>query len=328
VEFTIGFPKNIHPEVSFYINGTDRDRGFQLKLMEGQGWSLFDRTSLELIKGESPKAAPIEMNLTQKEDGSFAKLLATATDDKSLLEKMPRKDSVAKDAAPKAITKAGLNAIGTKSGLKDSLGKKDKVILPPISIVAQMEDADVKRLVFVEKRIKGRPDTIIVEIEKSSTVKETEPITPPQDARLAANPPKVISADTVKADVNAEVSKPTPEADGSKADAQVPKVSPINVCDRPIADYKDIRTLQKKLLGIASIDEQRNYAVKAFGQKCFNTKQALEVGWLFVDETSRLQLFRALKPLLSDKASFGNLEASFLKEENITAFRAIVAETN
>ncbi|MEY3577176.1 MAG: hypothetical protein RL394_759, partial [Bacteroidota bacterium] len=77
MEFSIGFPKNIYPEVSFYINGTDRDRGFQLKLMEGQGWSLFDRTSLEVIKGESPKAALIEMQLPKKEEGSFAKLLAT-----------------------------------------------------------------------------------------------------------------------------------------------------------------------------------------------------------------------------------------------------------
>lgn len=66
LEFSIGFPKNSYPEVSFYINGTNRDRGFQLKLMDGQGWSLFDRTSLEVIKGESPKAAPIEMQLPKK----------------------------------------------------------------------------------------------------------------------------------------------------------------------------------------------------------------------------------------------------------------------
>jgi len=71
MEFSIGFPKNIYPEVSFYINGTDRDRGFQLKLMEGQGWSLFDRTSLEVIKGEVPKAAPVQMNLPQKEEGGL-----------------------------------------------------------------------------------------------------------------------------------------------------------------------------------------------------------------------------------------------------------------
>jgi hypothetical protein len=124
------------------------------------------------------------------------------------------------------------------------------------------------------------------------------------------------------------VKKPIAVADSSKDNIQVPKASPIIVCDRPIADYKDIRALQKKLLGISNDEDQRNYAVKAFGQKCFNAKQALEIGWFFVDETSRLQFFKALKPLIADKASFGNLEVSFLKEENITAFRALVAGSN
>jgi hypothetical protein len=324
MEFSIGFPKNSYPEVSFYVNGTDRDRGFQLKLMEGQGWSLFDRTSLEVIKGEVPKAAPIEMQLTQKEEGSFAKLLATATDDKSLLERIPKKDSVEKASPSKPITKAGLTAVASKSGLKDSLGKKDKVILPPISISTQMEDEDVKQLVYVEKTIKGSPDTITVEIEKKKIVSATEPLTQPQDSILAATPPNPIPHTDVTVDTITRESKPKVDSDS----VQVPKASPIIVCDRPIADYKDIRALQKKLLGIASDVEQRNYAVKAFGQKCYSTKQALEIGWFFVDEDTRLQLFKALKPLLSDKASFGNLEVSFLKEENITAFRALVTGSN
>jgi hypothetical protein len=327
MEFSIGFPKNIYPEVSFYINGTDRDRGFQLKLMEGQGWSLFDRTSLEVIKGESPKAALIEMQLPKKEEGSFAKLLATATDDKSLLEKKTKKDSAEMTSPGISITKAGLAVDATKSGVKDSLSKKDKVIAAPIFINAQMEDADVKRLVYVEKTIKGTADTISVEIDKKRDA-ATEPVAKPQDSTLAARPQKVIAPVAVQVDTMTQVLKSKEQDNSSKATTQVSKTSPIIVCDRPIADYKDVRTLQKKLLGIASDEEQRNYAVKAFGQKCFNTKQALEIGWFFLDEASRLQLFKALKPLISDKASFGNLEVSFLKEENITAFRALVTGTN
>jgi len=328
IEFSIGFPKNIYPEVSFYISGTDRDRGFQLKMMEGQGWSLFDRTSLEVIKGGVPKASPIELQLPNKEEGSFAKLLATATDDQSLLEKMPKKDSIKKASPGKSITKAELTAVATKSGLKDSLGKKDKVILPEMSLSAQMEDADVKRLVYVEKTAKGGLDTINVEIEKKKTVAATEPLTNPKDSTLIPSAPKTIDSPSGSSDSIAQLNKPGTDTDSSKANIQVSKASPIIVCDRPIADYKDIRALQKKLLGISSEDEQRNYAVKAFGQKCYNTKQALEIGWFFLEETSRLQLFKALKPLIADKASFGNLEASFLKEENIIAFRALVAGSN
>ena len=347
MEFSIGFPKNLYPEVSFYLTGTDRDRGFQLKMMEGQGWSLFDRTSFEVIKGGVPKASPIELQLSKKEEGSFAKLLATATDDQSLLERMPKKDSIEKaspgksmlermpkkdsieKASPsKSITKAELTAVATKSGLKDSLGKKDKVILPKMSLSTQMEDADVKRLVYVEKTGKGGSDTINVEIEKKKTVSATEPLTKPKDSTLIPSPPQTIASPSGSSDSIAQVNMSGANTDSSKANIQVSKASPIIVCDRPIADYKDIRALQKKLLGIASENEQREYTVKAFGQKCYNTKQALEIGWFFLDETSRLQLFKALKPLIADKASFGNLEASFLKEENIIAFRALVAGSN
>jgi len=328
IEFSIGFPKNIYPEVSFYISGTDRDRGFQLKMMEGQGWSLFDRTSLEVIKGGVPKASPIELQLPNKEEGSFAKLLATATDDQSLLEKMPKKDSIKKASPGKSITKAELTAVATKSGLKDSLGKKDKVILPEMSLSAQMEDSNVKRLVYVEKTAKGGSDTINVEIEKKKTVAATEPLTNPKDSTLIPSAPKTIDSPSGSSDSIAQLNKPGTDTDSSKANIQVSKANPIIVCDRPIADYKDIRALQKKLLAISSENEQRNYTVKAFGQKCYNTKQALEIGWFFLDETSRLQLFKALKPLIADKASFGNLEASFLKEENIIAFRALVAGSN
>jgi hypothetical protein len=328
MEFSIGFPKNIYPEVSFYISGTDRDRGFQLKMMEGQGWSLFDRTSLEVIKGGVPKASPIELQLPKKEEGSFAKLLATATDDQSLLERMPKKDSIKKASPGKSITKAEVTAVATKSGLKDSLGKKEKVILPEMSLSAQMENADVKRLVYVEKTVKGGSDTINVEIEKKKTVEVTEPLATPKDSTLIPSSPKTIASPSGSSDSIAQLNKPGADTDSSKANIQVSKASPIIVCDRPIADYKDIRALQKKLLGISSEDEQRNYAVKAFGQKCYNTKQALEIGWFFLEETSRLQLFKALKPLIADKASFGNLEASFLKEENIIAFRALVTGSN
>jgi hypothetical protein len=328
LEFSIGFPKNIYPEVSFYINGTDRDRGFQLKLMEGQGWSLFDRTSLEIIKGETPKTSPIEMQLPKKEEGSFAQLLATATDDKSLLARIPKKDSVEKAVPSKAITKPGLTAVATKAGLKDSLAKKEKVILPPISTSVQTEDADVKRLVFVENTNKERPDTITIEIEKKKTITPIASLKPSKDSSLATTALSAVAHDTVKTVTMSQLSKPKDGPDTAKANVQVSKASPIVVCDRPIADYKDIRALQKKLLGIASDEEQRNYAVKAFGLKCFNSKQALEIGWFFLDENSRLQLFKALKPLISDKASFGNLEVSFLKEENIMAFRALVAGTN
>jgi|GEM_PF-1790359 len=308
MEFSIGFPKNSYPEVSFYINGTDRDRGFQLKLMEGQGWSLFDRTSLEVIKGEMPKAAPIEMQLTKKEEGSFAKLLAVAIDDKSLLDSMPKKDSIGKMTEKRPMIKADQALVG----------KKTDANVPAIKPVINAAETDVAKknvdTSSVPSPQKPNTSTLIVQ-ENNSTVIAVKD----SPVGLAVGPSKdTIFKTTVK----------TVENKINEAPLQSKAIITVTACDHPIASAKDLLSLQKKLLGIASDEGQRNYAVKAFGQKCFNTKQALEIGWFFVDENSRLQLFKALQPLIADKASFGNLEVSFLKEENIIAFRALLAETH
>lgn len=346
---SIGFPKNTYPEVSFYISGTDRDRGFQLKRMEGQGWSLFDRSSLDFIKGEVASNSLLDMQLNKKSQGNFASLLAAATDDNSLLTPIPKKDLAETTSSPKAILAP--RPVNNES-------KQDKIIgihanklpkLPMFSSSIQTDNALLKRLIYIETSPTGRPDTIMVEIEKvfSSTqalisenkidkgvpslgsenidpniVNATKQLDSSSGKQALSDVGPIAGSTDVVAGIGAGHQKPM------DSPSQLRKTNPIVVCDRPFADDKDLRLLRKKLLGMAAEDAQFIYTVKVFGQKCFNTKQALEIGWLFVDEGSRLKLFTLLRPLVSDPVFFRDLESSFFKEENIKAFRALFTGSN
>jgi hypothetical protein len=100
-------------------------------------------------------------------------------------------------------------------------------------------------------------------------------------------------------------------------------VAKIPVCDRPFADGKDIKTLQRKLLGSAELSDQISAVVKAFKEKCFNCKQAMDLGWMLSDEGMRLKMFEAIRGMVSDPDQFFKLESVFMKDENIKAFRQL-----
>jgi hypothetical protein len=101
-------------------------------------------------------------------------------------------------------------------------------------------------------------------------------------------------------------------------------VTPSKNCTGSPADVKDVRNLQKKLLGITDEENQVALVVRTFMDKCFTCKQTLEVAWFFVTEPARLKLFRQIMPLVSDTNRFPELEEAFLSDEGIEAFRQML----
>jgi hypothetical protein len=97
-----------------------------------------------------------------------------------------------------------------------------------------------------------------------------------------------------------------------------------NKCTGTPADVRDVRNLQKKLLGITDEENQLALVVRTFMDKCFTCKQTLEVAWFFVTEQARLKLFRQIMPLVSDSNRFPELEEAFLSDEGIEAFRQML----
>ena len=84
IDFVIGFPNKLYPEVSFRILAVQQDRGFALRQLEGKGWVLVDRQNASVISGGVVDSRQPLSSATTSSVG-FADLLADATGDKTLL---------------------------------------------------------------------------------------------------------------------------------------------------------------------------------------------------------------------------------------------------
>ena len=303
VDVIIGFPNRVYPEFVFKISGLEKDRGFHLKRGEKGNWVLLDRITQNLVLGTLIDQATAVSSGQAISSSSFAQLLSETTGDKSLLDKSW---SLADQEKP-VLTQVKTNS--APSPLKPVPSKQlvsQSPTLTSIKAFIQSDNDNVKRIMYVEKGLKGKLDTIFVEIEKQK--KET------------INPLSSIAIREAVVEKDSTVA-----ASPKQIDTDI-KFSTTGVvgCTNPIAMPKDIRELQRKMGRASSDQEQLELVVKAFGQKCFTCKQAGELGSVFVDEQKRMELFAKIKNLVSDPALFGELEQTFLQPESIKVFRELL----
>jgi hypothetical protein len=285
---TIGFPRNQFPEQNFELTEMNRDRGFQLKNFGEKGWGLFDRTSLAVIMPVSANTEKL-MDVSKTLDKSFASVLAEVTGDSTLRE--PRQE-------PKAPVAAKKQVLTVSTPLRDSLIKDDRMKRFDISNMLLMENDQIKVMEYLVWNEVGGIDTVRAEINK---------LLPVQPAVTGSHPQEVITPKE-------------PQSSSSISPKKIP------VCDRPFAETKDIRSLQRKILGSSDINNQIALVIKEFKLKCYNSRQAMDLGWMIPEESERLRFFEALWGLVSDPDQFGQLETVFMKDENIKAFRKILGK--
>ncbi len=307
LDLVIGFPNKLYPEVAFKLSTVEKDRGFYLKRLENKGWVLLDRSSMELIAGNAVDAKPASAVEQSVGSSSFAQLLSETTGDKSLLEKSwstslsQSKPSNLTGTKPKSVV------VTTKPAApKPSV--TPAMALPSIKSFIKTNNDNAIQIVYVEKGLKGKTDTILVEIDKTKKAQ-------PEISPVAVIESKI--KDSVQAN-KVDVVQPA-----LSMEMQAPKAVD---CTNPIAMPKDMRELQRKMGRASSDAEQVELVVKAFGEKCFTCKQTKELGLYFLDEQKRLDFYSRVRNLVSDPALFGELEQTFLKEENIKAFRAILKQ--
>ena len=293
VSFTMGFPKGMYPEVSFELTSMDHDRGFLLKQASGNNWILIDRQSQEQYLGKG-KVNPISSDSLKRDDlaavsGNFANMLAEVTEDKTLLSKpsnQNKNDVKLRDTATSTPVK-------TTEVLPQTMIAQLEVekFIPSVTQASEKSMALSRELVYHDNWNKGKVDTIGVIIEF--------PVLIPRVDTLKTNPDTKISDNTA---------------------------SVRTVCNLPSATVKDIRTIQKKLLGLETEEDQLNYIEKTYNNKCFTVDQTKEIGWFFRDESVRLKLFTRILPLLSDRVHVVDLGVAFFKEENVRAFKALISQ--
>lgn len=85
LQLVVGFPKNEFPEEKFDLNVDNKNIGFLLKNLPGQGWILFNLQSLAVINRSSVES-PVTVVKTATKDDAFSSLLANAVNDSSLFQ--------------------------------------------------------------------------------------------------------------------------------------------------------------------------------------------------------------------------------------------------
>ncbi|MEY4727720.1 MAG: hypothetical protein RLZZ390_244 [Bacteroidota bacterium] len=310
IDFIIGFPNKLYPEVAFKIAAIQQDRGFALKKIQGKDWALEDRQTLGLIKGGPVDEKADEKAVSQSSAVStagFADLLAEATGDKSLLEKstlitLPADKPVVSNNKPKPNSTVSKTPTATKQPSKStSLGIVRSYI--------QSEDSSLLRIAYFEKGAKNNWDTIIVEIEKITK-------TPLVSKALVQD--KLPNSPTTISPIVKEVALDSPK--------QTMAIEIAVGCSNPIALPRDVKELQRKMNKASSFEVQLELATKAFNEKCFTTKQVKELGSLFWEEQNKLTFYSRLRKFVGDPSLYGELEQSFLQEGSKKAFREMLKQ--
>ena len=303
VDVIIGFPNRVYPEFVFKISGLEKDKGFRLKRAEKGNWVLLDHITQNLVLGKTIDQATAATSDQAISSSSFAQLLSETTGDKTLLDKSWSLAGQEKSTLTQVKTNSApspLKPVPVKPLISQS------PTLTSIKAFIQSDNDNVKRIMYVEKGLKGKLDTIFVEIEKQN--KETiKPLSFSEITNSMVEKDSTIKAPLKQRETDIKLS-----------------TNVVVGCTNPVAMPRDLSVLQRKMGRASSDQEQLEIIVSAFGQKCFTSKQAGELGSVFVDEQKRIELFAKIKNLVSDPALFGELEQTFLQPESIKVFRELL----
>ena len=347
---TVGFPMNKFPEIQFNLDEMDRDKGFQLKNFQEKGWGLFDRSSLLVIMQSANDVKVVEnkVNKPQVEGGDFANMLSEVTDDKTLLGKgktvlkvapknadskplsKPVKPASKPEAKPNTVVQTTTTAasqikpeakpntlvqttITAASQVKPEIKPNQSAQLITNTITKVKIDSSEKGMLsikYIDKSAEGKADVVDLKIEV--------PIS--QDAKSNAE-----TDDLLNKQKQNELTNLQKKEDSSKLNTQSLGLQSPSICTFPKALEKDIKNIQRKLLGYVEGEEQLDFAEKGYKNKCFTTNQTMEISWFLLNEDLRLSFFKRVVNLISDQDNVKLLESGFVKEDNIKSFREFIS---
>jgi hypothetical protein len=328
---TVGFSMNKFPEVQFKLDEMDRDKGFQLKNFQEKGWGLFDRSSLLVIMQSATGVKVVEnkVNKPQLEGGDFANMLSEVTDDKTLLAKgktvlkaapknadskplsKPVKPASKPEAKPNQLVQTTTSAA---SQVKPEIKPNQSAQLITNTITKVKVDSSEKGMLsieYIDKSAEGKADVVDLKIEV--------PIS--QVAQSNAE-----TDDLFNKQKQNELTNLQKKDDSSKLNTQSFGLQSASICTFPKASEKDIKNIQRKLLGYVKGEEQVDFAEKGYKNKCFTTNQTMEISWFLLNEDMRLAFFKRIVNLISDQENVKLLESGFVKEDNIKSFREFISK--
>jgi hypothetical protein len=164
---------------------------------------------------------------------------------------------------------------------------------------------------YIDKSAEGKADVVDLKIEV--------PIS--QVAK-----PNAETDDLLNKQKQNELTNLQKKEDSSKLNTQSLGLQSPSICTFPKASEKDIKYIQRKLLGYVKGEEQVDFAEKGYKNKCFTTNQTMEISWFLLNEDMRLAFFKRIVNLIADQENVKLLESGFVKEDNIKSFREFISK--
>jgi hypothetical protein len=121
----IGFPKNAAPEQLFSVTLNRKDRGFELKNVNGE-WQLFDLQSLEFIRAASDRSSAGTPG--EKKSDSYSQLMAGVVNDSAVLYTIVAKKEV---PVPEVKGTKGVVVKKEPAVISNTRETKKKATVPP-----------------------------------------------------------------------------------------------------------------------------------------------------------------------------------------------------
>ena len=325
---SIGFQNGQFPLQKLSCRVEESDAGYLLKRDDTTGWGLLNLQTLEL------QMAQQEETTTQRKQKSvtgdtFSEVLAAVVNDPGILNaQVNAQDSATIEVVQKEQIEIMVPDSSTLKPVLAELPKDSLVVYQEKISKLSIDSSAVGISILFLNIINDAADTINVFIPVIGQASEN--IDKGSIGNL--NNPKT-SIDTTRAlnsrFLDMELPNPNLKNDtiSSLSDSLViiEKRSLFeNAGCRVIANYDDVRELEKQMSEETTENGKINAALKKFRVTCFTTEQVKELSKLFTNEEGKYRFYVAAYPYASDLSNFGSLQSQLADEYYISRFKAMI----
>ena len=307
---TIGFPGTQYSEEQFNVKVSKKDQGFQLKLVDGKEWVLYNWQTKENSLPIRSVSSPGTERLTRgvRMDDPFSRLMAAVVNDTLVLYNNFTQDLQADSAVlnspdkkpsekPKDSAAALLNPAMDQAKVQPASEKKpakvktSKNLRAGSAIMLGMQSSEsAMQLVYVSYSKKGIADTVTIEIPLDSAAQHVAAASPaPENNKVIL---KQNTADSAVVMVDP---------------ATVPKKKlPNTNCKKAATDH-DVDQLRVKMMNEYMEDHRLDVVKKFFQSRCMTVKQVKSLAELFSSDKGRYYFFETAYQSVFDPENYSQL---------------------
>jgi Domain of unknown function (DUF4476) len=309
----IGFPGTQYPEEQFNIKVSKKDQGFQLKLIDGKQWILYNWQTREnnLPLNSSGAAGISSLKKGIRMDDAFSKLMAAVVNDSLVLYNNFIEDSTqdtlklntVANSPPGEKLKDSINLIPAPDTARKMAGKKNvkpktakNLKAGSVVMLTTQNSGAAIQLVYISYSKKGIPDTVNIEIPFDSVGQLTNVAAPVPGAKT-------------------EPKENRPDTTGAMALAAQPERKlPNTNCKKAASDH-EVDQLRVKMMNEYIEDHRIDVVKKFFKTRCMTVTQVKSLAELFQGDKGRYYFFETAYSSVFDPENYAQLLDTMLDKE-------------